>query len=125
MPELAAGIEPGSLAYGDRDDTEQALAGLGGGAGPPGVTPGQAVPPLGADPVQALLGGNVVPPSALPVTDGLNVGPGSNPSDRFSGVPDAMDERLRLIATQARTPHLRYLARRALQRRVRLPDGAA
>jgi hypothetical protein len=125
MATPAAAIEPGSIPYGDRQTAEQNLAGLGGGAPPGGVpggggppTPG-AAPPIPTDPLGALLSGDVVQPSGEPITDGLNVGPGFSPGVTENLVPDALTERLRLLAQHAQTPELRVVAHLLLKQKVR------
>jgi hypothetical protein len=118
-------IEPGSLEQGTRGPTEDLLAGLGGGAtaaGPAG--PGGAVPPAGADPLGALMGGGVVPPGGDVLTDGLDVGPGFSPAAARAALPDDVTQRLRLISEMASTPHLRFLAKEMLRRRVRMNKRA-
>ncbi len=120
MPTTGDAIEPGSLEQGQRGPTEDLLGGLGGGAptGPAG--PGSPAPPAGGDPLGALMGGNVVPQSGDAITDGLDVGPGFSPSQARAALPDDYTQRLRLIAEHARTPHLRYIAKEMLRRRVRM-----
>ncbi len=124
MAHLEAGIEPGSLPSGTRGPTEDALSQLEGGQPVPGGLPGAPQGAPGGNPLEALLGGNVVPQSGNPLTAGLSVGPGTTPDATFAGVPDEMTQRLRLLASSARTPHLRYLARKALQSRVRMDRRA-
>ena len=125
MPTPKEAIEPGSLPSGTRGPTEDAFASLGGGGQPvPGGLPGAPQGAPGGNPLEALLGGNVVPQSGNPLTAGLSVGPGTTPDATFAGVPDEMTQRLRLLASSARTPHLRYLARKALKNRVRMDRRA-
>ena len=115
-------IEPGTLPHGTREGTEELLAGLGGaspGAGNP-VDPADVGPDGGAvDPLGALLGGNVVPPSGDPLTSGLDVGPGFSPGEGTGNLPDDYTERLRLIAEHSGNPMLRMLASEMLMKRTR------
>ena len=115
-------IEPGSLPHGERAQTEELLAGLGnasgGGADP--ATGGPVGPGGGnVDPLDALLTGNVVPPSGDPLTSGLDVGPGFSPAESQGGPPDEYTERLRLIAEHSGNPALRLLATEMLMKRTR------
>jgi hypothetical protein len=61
----------------------------------------------------------VVQPSGEPLTDGLNAGPGFSPGATENLVPDALTERLRLIAQNAQTPELRVIAHLLLKQKVR------
>jgi hypothetical protein len=109
-------IEPGSVPFGQRQELE-AQIGQALGATSPGQTPtpqpGPTVAPTSADPVGALLGGGVnVQPDVL--TAGLSVGPG--PGTMADEVPTELEQRLMLLAQQARSPQLRAMARMALRR---------
>ncbi len=119
--DISRSIEPGSTEYGDRD----ALAGriqdaLGGGAGG-APAPGAQVTPSapqggGMDPMQRLLGG--AHSTDMPATSGMSVGPGS--SGQATAMADSPRiEKLRSIATGAKSPYLRQLARDALRREIK------
>ena len=115
--QLVEGIEPRSLEHGKRAELEAGLQGAlvdapavpGGGAGGP--------PPVDSaeDPLAALLGGNLDPGgTGEPVTSGLSVGPGRMPLE--AQPQDPRQIRLQQIATQAKNPTLRAMARNELRR---------
>lgn len=118
--EIARSIEPGSTEYGDRE----VLAGqlqdaLGGGAAAPAgpsVGPGPA-PSATTDPMAKLLGGGHK--TDLPTTSGLSVGPGAGPVASQGVATSPRIDQLRAIATGAKSPYLRQLARDALRRELK------
>lgn len=106
------------LDYGAKGQFMAQLQGPGQGAQP--GTPPVGAPPVApgtSDPLGMLLSGGL-PPSGEPVTSGLSFGPGPGPAAPQQ-VPDAVADRLRLVAQHAKTPMLRAQARAALLRRVR------
>jgi len=115
---IARSIEPGSTEYGERQEIasrlDQALS-----AAPqpgPAVAPGPAPASL-TNPMDKLLGGGHS--SDLPVTAGLPVGPGPGPASASRGLASSPKaEQLRAIATSAKSPILRQLARDALAREI-------
>ena len=116
-----AAIAPGSTPQGGRPQLEGAIAeALGGGGGAPaaGAAQGAAPEPQIDSPLGAMLGGLVKPQAGLPVTDGMSVGPGASPQAEEGPPPDKM-AKLQFIAQNAKTPHLRAMARNALRRLVR------
>lgn len=121
--DLAAGIAPGSLEYGARDDL---VAGLQSAVGSPSPTGApnpqveQGPPPLDSvdDPIAALLGGQIDPgQSGNPLTSGLSVGAGPGPAGTQ---PQKDPKKLQLmqIATTAASPIIRAAARAELRRLV-------
>ncbi len=104
--DIADSIEPGSTEYGDRQVIEERIQQAASQRAEP-RTPG-AVSGATQD---RLSQGSV---SDLPITSGLSVGPGAGPS-ATSALGEGTDiEQFRLIATTARNPLLRKLARDAL-----------
>ncbi len=105
--DISDSISPGSLEYGDRqvveDRIQQAAV-----AAPAPRTPGAA-----SSATQGKLAQGGV--SDLPVTSGLSVGPGAGPSIQAGPPQGARPEQLRLIATNARNPLMRKLARDTLR----------
>jgi hypothetical protein len=122
--QMGRALEPGSIEYGKKEQLVQQLGQLGGGGRrPPGPARPQAGVPAGGggddDFFSLLAGGEVAPPEGMPVTDGLSVGPGAGPAvPAATSVPSAMEDRLRLVALNARSPMLRAMARNALRRQV-------
>lgn len=105
--DISDSIAPGSTEYGDRQVIEDRIQQAAVQSPTPRV-PGQA---SGATQDRLSAG----PVSELPVTDGLSVGPGTGPV-RAAGVEQGQTpEQLRLIATNARNPVIRKLARDALR----------
>ncbi len=105
--DVTRSIEPGSIASGERgpleDRMKQAMA-----AAPQAPAPGAA----GGRGLDRLAQG---PVSDKPVTDGLALGPGASPAPQ-GGIKDSPRiNQLRLIATEARTPRMRALARDMLR----------
>lgn len=120
--DIARTIEPGSLEQGDRQavasQLQQAIPSLQGQGSPSGPAPGAPAPGAPTDPMARLLNGGYG--SDLPVTDGLSVGPGAGPSSAAQGIASSpLIERLRLVATEAKSPLLRQQARQALRREIR------
>lgn len=120
--DLRKAIAPGSVEHGQRDDLEAGLSGALGSS--PGVGPGGPPQPgmpqsAAGSPLDALLGGQITPPQGndLPLTAGLSVGPGAGPA----GLPgqDPRKAKLQQMATTARSPVLRQVARNELRRLVR------
>jgi len=116
--DIARTIEPGSLPQGERQEVagqlQQALGGL--ASGP--AAPVEAAPDAiegDIDPLERLLSGEHT--SDLPVTSGLSQGPGSTGLRPQSETPKV--ERLRAVATSAKSPVLRYQARAALRRELK------
>lgn len=107
------GIAAGSIPYGERQNVEAALAGQ--AAPAPEVGPGNLPVPEPEDdllgPEEFLAQGAV---SDLPITSGLNAGPGPGPA---LGI-EATDEQRRLqeIALNSESAALRYMAALALRR---------
>ncbi len=115
-------IEAGSIEHGQRENTEELLAGLGGSAdaqagGAPTVSPG--APGGAGDPLGSLLAGGVVPQSGEPLTSGLDIGDGFSPNEGAKDLPDEYTERLRVIAQYSPSPVLRLLAAEMLMKRTR------
>lgn len=125
LEQMSGSIEPDSLEYGARDDLEAGLP-----AAMPQPTAG-AAPETGAgaiafegpgeDPFELMLGAEEG--NNIPITEGLSVGPGAGPAARGLPPLDSMDQRLKLVATGARSPVLRAMARNALRRRLRERSG--
>lgn len=105
--QIAKSVTPGSIPQGGRQqlagNLQSALAGGGGGA---------KTQALGA-----LRSGTGKSP--LPITDGLSVGPGTTPMPDIAQGPTDRVRKLQLLATSAKTPHLRAMARNALRRETR------
>lgn len=119
---LRNAIEPGSTEYGERQALEQGLGSVP-TSGPPspgangaGVEPEGVLPPAG-DPLEELLAGEAVS-GEDPLTSGLSVGPGPGPESE-AVLTDDLSVRLRTLATSAKSPQLRAMARAALRRRVK------
>jgi len=120
--ELAAGIEPGSLPHGGRQELTAGLEGaVGGGLGAPAPGGEGAVqPPVdsGDDPLAAMLSGDLTPPATdMPITSGLSVGAGPGPGGQIQQVSPE-HSRLLQIAQQAKHPLIRQMARNELRRIV-------
>jgi hypothetical protein len=122
--QMGAAIAPGSIEYGKKEQLVRALGGMMAGAprNPRATTP---APPKGNRGGQApgdlmgMLTGGALPPAGLPLTDGLSVGPGAGPVlQDASSIPSALEDRLRLVALNAKTPMMRAMARNALRRQV-------
>ena len=110
-------IAPGSVPYGERGSLEAGLpgAGPGGGGIPPTSSGGPSVAggPSGS-PLERMLRGKDAP-AGLPATDGLSIGPGATPVNPEVRQDPPVVEKLRVLATQAKVPRLRALARSALR----------
>ena len=121
MTTLSRGIDPGTVPYGQRAQLDSAVDKVTQDPATGGMVPaaGTPAPPTNMDPLSALMGGGVVPPSGNPLTSGLSVGPGSSPQDQALSVPDDTTLRLQAIAESAASPQLRLLARSILKQRVR------
>lgn len=113
------GASTSGMDYGQKGQFMSALQGPGSGGAQTGTPPVGAPPvaPDTSDPLGMLLGGALAP-TGDPVTAGLSVGPGPGPTAP-QRTPDAVADRLRLVAQHAKTPMLRAQARAALLRRVR------
>lgn len=115
------------MEYGQRQAFEAALSqsGIGQQTGPQGPMPGAA--PTGggigapSNPLDPLLSGELAGSNA-PLTEGLSVGPGAGPVGDV-GIADSTVQRLRMVASQARSPVLRQLARDALRTTIRERRG--
>lgn len=119
--DLRRNIEPGSIPFGERQRLEGNLPQLGQAPGPAAIqTPLDSELGIPSNPLDSLLGGDI-PVAPDEVTAGLDAGPG--PGSVASGPPDSRVERLRMVASQARSPVLRELARRALLSTVRTRRG--
>jgi hypothetical protein len=121
--DLSAAITPGSTAYGDRQTLEANLqeAIPGGGGGPTVDGAFDAVEPgvdSADDPIAALLSGEINPGAQQgSLTDGLSVGDGPGPGgEGFAVTPEQV--RLQEVATQAKHPLIRQMARNELRRLV-------
>ena len=118
--DVARSIEPGSTESGERGplaaDIQSNLQGLA-GAGP-SLGPEATSPDIGGiDPIQKLLDGET---SDLPVTDGMDVGPGAGPGTGLDAVKQSPRvQKLRMIALGAKSPVLRQFARNALRAEIR------
>lgn len=115
-------IAPGSVPYGERANLESAISSVQNNAAPAAspAPAGAGVSASGSDPLGAMLGGELAP-GALPVTDGLSVGPGRMPAAPEQSI-SPVHQRLIALATQAKSPHLRVQARTALRLAVRRGD---
>lgn len=112
-------IDPGSLPYGERDDyvagardvLQGSPAPLGGGTTPPG-----AAPPLAdddaLDPDTFLMEGGFS--SDLPVTSGLEQGPGPGPFGGIQATPQ--QQKLMELAQNSPSAVIRHKARLALRK---------
>ncbi len=116
--DISRSIEPGSLPYGERQEVagnlQAALGGQGAGPAPAPEAPAQEVD-AEIDPMERLLSGDHS--SDLPITEGLPYGPGGGGAAAVPELPEI--ERVRLVAENAKSPVLRYLARNALRRHLR------
>ena len=97
------------MEYGDREVVADRMAQIQAQSGAPKTgnptqALGQATDRLGAGPV-----------SDLPVTDGLSVGPGRSPGQSMNPMQSPAAEKWRILASEARSPQLRALARKKLQ----------
>ncbi len=111
--QLRKSIEPGSIPHGDRAGLEQNLGELPSTGAAQAAQPSVGGPsPSGADPLGAILSGEVNPGGmGVPLTDGLSVGPGQGgPAD----IPSDKQQRLHLLARASRSPQIRAAARLAL-----------
>lgn len=116
MVDISDTIEPGSTEYGDRqvlEDQMRQIQEQGNTRRPstPGAATQRARDRLAAGPV-----------SDAPVTDGLSVGPGAGPQHVANPASGPLAEKYRIMATEARNPYLRHLARNAL--RAMINEGA-
>lgn len=119
--DMQRSIEPGSLAYGDRQGLE---ANLSAATAPMGAEEGGGAAPGGGnlsipeDPLGALLSGELGGNPDSPITDGLSMGPGSSPesNDVMMG---SRAERVRQLAQEASSPQIRAAARSELRRMAR------
>ncbi len=107
--EISRSIEPGSLESGNRQVVTDRIAQIVGPASQqsapqPGAASARAQERLGSGPV-----------SEKPITDGLSVGPGGGPAQTPVIAESPRVEQLRIIATNARSPRLRALARDLLR----------
>lgn len=120
--DIMSTLEPGSTDYGDRqvltNQLQEALASsqqqgpmVPAGTPPPPEPGGSELDYLDAE-----------HSSDLPVTDGLSVGPGASPPS-VNPTDSPKIEKLRLIATGARSPVLRHMARNALKAEIRRGAG--
>ena len=113
--ELAHSIEPGSVPYGERQNLEAGMAAV--AQSPPGPTGGPVAPPgaapQGDDSItpESVLGGGSV--SELPVTSGLEGGPGPGPMLGIEATTE--QQKLQEIALSAPSAALRHMARVALR----------
>ena len=119
MADLGRALAPGSVPYGERDDLEAGMAEvqagapgpLGGGSAPTGAQPAIEDDEV-FDPDQFLLGGGHS--SDLPITAGLDVGPGPGP---FGGIQaTSQQKKLQELALNSPSAALRHAARLALRR---------
>lgn len=117
--QMQSSITPGSLPYGERQSFEAALGQIPPNPVPATMSGGGAIPGMPTNPLDPLASGELRVNSD-PITAGLSVGPGVGPE--AAAVPDSMIERYRIISTQAKSPVLRHLARRALRGAVREQD---
>lgn len=105
--EVARSIEPGSVPSGERgpieDRIRQAMA-TKPTSPEPGAASGRGLDKLAQGPV-----------SDKPVTDGLSLGPGTNPAPNTGLQSSERVDTLRLIAKESRSPRLRALARGLLR----------
>lgn len=124
--QMGAAISPGSIEYGQRGEVESMLGNVmrarqqQSGAPVAGGLPGPSA--AGGSPdelLDMLVGGRVKPLPNLPLTDGLSVGPGAGRMQETASTPSSMEDRLRLIAVNAKTPQLRAMARMALRSETR------
>ncbi len=106
--EINDSIEPGSLAYGDRQVVEDRIR-QASQSKPAPHQPGSS----SAATAQRLESG---PVSDLPVTAGLSMGPGAGP---MANEQPIIADQYRTVAENARNPLLRKLARDALRATLR------
>ncbi len=114
-------IAPGSTESGDRQTLEadiQAIMGGGGGEQMPPATPSISGQDPFGDPESALTGADGFS-SDLPVTAGLDVGPGAGATQSFGNLPISTMQSLQDMAINAKTPQVRQMALLALRRIVR------
>ena len=109
MVDISDTIEPGSTEYGDRQVLEDQMRQIQQQPATrrpstPGAVTSRAQDRLATGPV-----------SEKPVTSGLSVGPGSGPVVEAGPEESPLMEKYRIIATEARNPYLRHLARNALR----------
>lgn len=122
--QMGAAIAPGSIEYGKKEQLVKSLGSMMAGSHRPAgaATPAPPAGLQGGDAPDDLLGmlsSGEMPPSEVPLTDGLSVGPGAGPvAPGISSIPSAMEDRLRLVALHAKTPMMRAMARNALRRQV-------
>ena len=107
MADIADSISPGSTEYGERQVIEERIRQIGARGGQRAPAPSGRVMQNTQDRLQR-------PVSEKPITAGLSVGPGAGPAQ---GDPSSLPqvERYRILATEARNPYLRHLARTALR----------
>ncbi len=109
--QIRKSIEPGSVPHGDRAPLEAGISqNVGAGVPTPPSADGPGALPSPSNPMSALLGGEITPESAGPLTEGLSVGPGGG-----GDIPDSKKERLKAIAEFAESPTVRGMARVALR----------
>lgn len=126
--QAAKAIEPGSTASGDRQTLEAGLgAVLGGdasgqGGGPP-PAPGAGGLTIPEDPIGALLSGEAPGNPDIPLSDGLDLGPGAGaPNNNIHpAMKTSRADRVRDLAMNASTPMIRQAARNELRRMMREP----
>ena len=115
MVQASDAIAPGSTPYGERDtlgDAANSAQQGGGTPSGPAATSGSAGVGGPLDPLQAMLTGKVRAGSE-PITAGLSRGPGDSPATPVTTEP--VKERLKYLAVNAKSPHLRLQARAALR----------
>jgi hypothetical protein len=114
--EIAENIDPGSTDYGDRAGLAAGVQGLGTNPSATQAPAGAGAPltPPANSPLDLLLQGELGK-SGNPLTAGLSVGPGPGP--QYSPMDDSYDARLRTLATSARSPVIRQLARNLIRSR--------
>lgn len=115
--QLSAAIEPGSTEYGTRGQLESMLPSGGGApAGGPGPGPGGELPAAPSSPIDMMMSGDFEMNPDVPPTSGLSVGAGPGPTMEESGASQSTyAERLRAVASGAKSPALRAQARQALK----------
>jgi hypothetical protein len=106
--QISKSISPGSTEYGDRQVVGDRIAQVMQQTKKPATSPPGAASQGGLDKLKA------GPVSDLPVTSGLSVGPGAGATlDPMANMPEV--EKLRILATNGRSPRMRALARDALR----------
>lgn len=123
--QIGRSVEPGSMEYGQRQAFEQALGGLPTPAAAPMA--GETAPDMTGigipgNPLDPLMSG-ALPGGTDPLTSGLSLGPGPGLIAQTQ-LTDSSVERLRILATEARSPALRRLARASLKSVTRDLRGA-